>query len=193
MRASNKLVVALLVGGLVLQGCATGDSRPDSAPVASTGQSTAAVAAPAASSQVAVPEKDGKPVVAADTKDNFEAVVLAIQQQMQPGGRFSFVDSRGRQTVENRFADMRTLFDQFGTVDKMNSAAQTKLMDDQNAINEVLARYDNNRVICRNEVPVGTHFPTRVCRTLGQIQQEQNDAQQTMRVNQMRGSEIGGH
>lgn len=197
MRTSGKLIVALAMAGLVLQGCAADGSRPDAAPVASAQASAPQASAPAAPNPApqaaAIPEKGGKPVVAANTKDDFDAIAAAIRQQMQPGGRFAFVDSKGRSSVNMRLDDMSVLFNRYGTVDGMSADAQSRLLDDQNTINEVLARYDSNRLICREEVPVGSHFPKRVCRTLGQIQQEQNNAQQMMRINQMRGSQIGGH
>jgi len=75
---------------------------------------------------------------------------------------------------------MQTLFDQYGSVDKMQAPAQSKLLADQNAVNEVLARNDGNRRICWQEVPVGTHFPRTICRTLAQIQAEKTNSGQSL-------------
>jgi len=178
---SQQLNLALSIGALVvLQGCAqTGGTMPDTAqtakvPVQNTTDSGSVTAT------AAIPENDGKPVVTANTKDNFEAVAAAIRKEMQPGGRFAFVTKAGRQTVETGLTDMGTLFDQYGGVDKMGPAAQGKLLEDQNAINEILARYDANRRICWKETPVGTHFPTTVCRTLGEIQNQQSHSKQNL-------------
>lgn len=176
---SNRLLLVLVIGALValvLQGCAqTGGIRPDAAQAASmSAQTTTTSASASNSTTAAIPENDGKPVVTADTKDNFEAVAAAIRKEMQPGGRFAFVTQTGRQTVEGGLTDMGTLFNQYGGVDKMDPAAQERLLKDQNSINGVLARYDSNRRICWKETPVGTHFPTTVCRTLGEIHELQN-------------------
>lgn len=191
---SKRLVwcmVAVLVGGVALQGCAqTSDVRP----AAGEGANVAMASAPTPpDSTTEIPEHQGKPVVAADTKDHFEAVAAAIRQQMGSGGRFAFVTKDGRASVDTHLDDMGLLFNQYGSVSRMPRMAQSKLLDDQNAINEVLARYDGDRVVCHDEVPVGTHFPKRVCLTLRQIQQQSVNTQQYMRENQMRPSQVGGH
>lgn len=181
MKASNRLILTLTIGALMLQGCVeTGATRSSSTVVNVPVQTTANAAPESASEAAAIPEKDGKPVVKADTKANFEAVAEAVRQQMQPGGRFAFVDKAARDTVTTRLADMQTLFNQYGGVNKMDPRATERLLADQNAINEVLARYDGNRRICWQETPVGTHFPKTVCRTLAEIQGQQRDTQQIL-------------
>lgn len=176
-----------MVAVLALQGCATGGNvqgTPAAAPVpqASTG------------AQVSHASKaTGPAVTSINSKSDFEAVQAAVQQQMQPGGRFSSVDPTGRATVNGRFQDMASLFDQYGSVDEMNATAMARLNDDQNAINAVLAARDGNRMICHDELPVGSHLPKRVCRRLSEIQNQQNNSQQMMREMQMKPSQVGGH
>lgn len=174
MKASNRLVLSLAIGALILQGCAeTSGTRADASQVASVPSQTTAPSTPASEpAEAAIPENEGKPVVAADTKDNFEAVAAAIRQQMQAGGRFAFVSRAGRETVDSKLTDMASLFNQFGGVDKMDATARQRLLGDQNSVNEVLARYDGNRRVCWQETPVGTHFPKTVCRTMAEIQDE---------------------
>src|SRR5690242_9370301 len=89
-----------------------------------------------------------KPIVKAETKADFTAVVAAVHQEMVPGGRFEFVDSKERETVDNRLDEMMSLFDTYGTVDKMNDAAKIKLYNDQEEVNEILRHRDGNRRIC---------------------------------------------
>ena len=181
MKTSNLLTMpAAIVAAILLQGCAeTGATKADTAQPAAPVQAASASTTPSGSS-ADIPEANGKPVVVADNKANFDLVAAAIRKQMQPGGRFGFVDRTGRQTVESRLADMQTLFDQYGSVDKMQAPAQSKLLADQNAVNEVLARNDGNRRICWQEVPVGTHFPRTICRTLAQIQAEKTNSGQSL-------------
>lgn len=184
MKASNLLTLTAAIAAVILlQGCAeTGATKAEAtqsaAPVQAASTSTAS---PESSAQI--PEANGKPVVVADNKANFDLVAAAIRKEMQPGGRFGFVDNTGRQTVESRLADMQTLFDQYGSVDKMQAPVQTKLLADQNAVNEVLARNDGNRRICWKETPVGTHFPTTVCRTLAEIQAQRQNARDNLQQN----------
>ena len=158
----------------------TGAIRSSSAVVSVPVQTTANASPESASEATSIPEDDGKPVVKADTKANFEVVAEAVRQQMQPGGRFAFVNKAGRETVTTRLADMQTLFNQYGGVNKMDPRATERLLADQNAINEVLARYDGNRRICWQETPVGTHFPRTVCRTLAEIQAQRVNSKQSM-------------
>lgn len=176
-------MLAVTAGALMMQGCAQTESVRNDIPTKATTTTTNAAPLAAANGQtaVAIPEDaKGKPVVAADNKENFDAIAAAIRQQMQPGGRFGFVASSGRATVNSGLNDMAAEFDRYGSVDKMDPAAKARLLADQNSINEVLARYDSDRRICWQETPVGTHFPRTVCRTLGEIQREKENGQHFM-------------
>lgn len=187
MKTSGLLFGVTVVGVLALQGCTTAAGVQNAqVPTAVAAPQTTAAASHASAAA-------GPAVKGISTKSDFEAVQAAINQQMQPGGRFSSVDPTGRATVNGRFQDMAALFEQYGSVDKMNPAAMARLDSDQNAINGVLASRDGNRLICHDETPVGSHLPKRVCRTLSEIQNQQNNAQQMMRQNSMRQSQIGGH
>lgn len=183
MKASSKLIIALAVGFAALQGCAqTGGVAPDAGAQATSAPVPAAQApAPTTNaSAAAIPEDNGKPVVKADTKENFEAIVAAIHQQMQPGGRWQFVDKSERDTLESSFADMDKLYTQFGSVDKMDDAGKVRLLADQSTVNAILTKKDGERLICTSEMPVGSHLPIRTCRTYAQIQAEQRGAQTTL-------------
>lgn len=188
MKSSAWCVLALVAGALVMQGCAqTGDVKTQ-APAASAPAPVAA-AAPAAAAPAAVPQSsveipvngEGKPVVKADTKENFDAIVAAIHQQMQPGGRWQYIDADERATIDGNFADMDKLYAQFGSVDKMDRDATARLIVDQNSINTILTNKDGNRLVCTQEIRVGTHFPVKTCRTYAEIQSEQRGAQEQLR------------
>ncbi len=135
-----------------------------------TGPNSAIITHPAAN----------QPVVKADTKDNFEAVQAAIRKQMQPGGRWQYVDVNERATIDGNFADMQKLFDQYDSVDKMNANAKMRLLTDQSSINAILTKKDGDKLICQSETPVGSHLPVRTCRTFAQIQAESQQAQQSL-------------
>lgn len=185
MKISNSLLYSFLMSALILQGCATTSSTqpnqvasaPTATPVAIAAQVGRSAGAPAA----AVPEENGKPVVKADSKENFEAVVAAIHQQMQPGGRWQYIDAHERATVDGSFADMGKLYDQFGSVDKMDQNAKVRLLADQSTVNAILTRKDGDRLICQTVMPVGSHLPVKTCKTYAQIQAEQNGAQEFLR------------
>ncbi|MGH8211889.1 MAG: hypothetical protein ACREPP_01510 [Rhodanobacteraceae bacterium] len=182
MKASNLFVLSLAIGALVLQGCVDTGVRADSQSANMPAQSAPAANAVPAAPATAIPEDDGKPVVKADTKDNFEAIVAAIHQQMQPGGRWQYINQSERGTLDNSFADMGKLYDQFGSVGKMDDNAKMRLLTDQGTVNAILTRKDGERLICKSELPVGSHLPVKTCRTYAQIQAERSDAQEFFRT-----------
>lgn len=180
MKTSLWLVTIAVGAALALQGCAGNGSLM-----------YANGAAPPAQG----PSASDKAVVRADTKENFQAVVAAIQKQMAPGGRWQFVDQGERATIDGNFADMSRLYDQYGSVDKMSPTAKQQLLADQNTVNAILTKRDGDRLICKSEVPVGSHLPIRTCRTYAQIELEQRNAQQQMiDLNQRAGEQrVSGH
>ena len=191
MKNLRWMVCAAMAGVLGLQGCAsTGEMRSDTAqPVNAAAQVSAQPASAAPASGASVPEENGKPVVKADSKENFEAIVAAIHQQMQPGGRWQFIDKNERATVDGSFADMGKLYDQYGSVDKMDRNAKVRLLADQSTVNAILTRKDGDRLICRSEVPVGSHLPVKTCKTYAQIQAEQSGAQEFLRTRAVQNSD----
>lgn len=181
MKVSNPLILSLMAAALVLQGCATTGSTESNQAVASTQSPAAAPATQSAGAPMAaVPEENGKPVVKADSKENFEAVVAAIHKQMEAGGRWQFINASERSTIDGNFADMQKLYDQYGSVDKMDTNAKVRLLADQSSVNAILTQKDGDRLICQTELPVGSHLPVKTCKTYAQMQMEQRGAQQLL-------------
>ncbi len=158
------MVAVAAATGMLLQGCATTGA-------AGSGQASAGPTTTTASGHE-------KAVVKADTKENFEAVVAAIHKQMEPGGRWQYIDKHERGTIDGSFADMRKLYDKFGSVDKMDQPAKQRLLADQTTINAILTRKDGERLICKNTLPIGSHLPVRTCKTYAQLQAEWRHTQQ---------------
>lgn len=132
-----------------------------------------------------------KTIVKAENKDDFVAVVAAVRQQMQPGGRYEHVSATERTGIDQRFNDMQALFDKYGTVGQMDQNTKIRLFNDQEFVNATLTHRDNKRLICEHVAPVGTHIPRTTCRTYGDIMQSQHDTEQTLiqmqRVQESRG------
>lgn len=181
MKTSGWWTLAIVAGALAVQGCASPGGTQSYAP-ASVQQ--APVQAPPPQDTTAIPtNSDGKPVVRADTKENFDAVAAAIRQQMQPGGRWQYISKSERATIDSSFSDMSALYAQFGSVDKMDAASRARLLADQNTINTILTKKDGDRLICQSQIPVGSHLPVKTCKTYAQIQAEQKGAQEYLRRN----------
>lgn len=181
MKTLGWLVMAL--GLVALQGCASNG-----------GVQYAAGAQPPPPTRRAV-SKAVPAVTGVHSRTDFAAVDAAIRQEMAPGGRFGSVTKGTRALVDGRLADMSALFDKYASVDQMDAGAVARLNDDQNAINAALAPNDGNRLICREETPVGTNIPKRVCRTLTQIRNQQNAAQhEVLRAQELNSTQrVSGH
>src|SRR5690242_2136151 len=119
--------------------------------------------------------------VNAGTKTAFEAAVQATMKELNAGGRFEFTDRRQRETINDRFAAMQALFDKYGSVDKMPGDAKLELFNDQEKINGILTHTDANRLVCRTELPVGSHLPVKHCRTYGEIRRSERDTVNDLR------------
>ena len=131
-------------------------------------------------------------VVKAQNKTDFDAMVSAVQQQMAPGGHWEFVNNIERQQIDAGFADMKSLFAKYGTVDQMDSDAKAKLYADQEDINGILTRRDSRKLVCKSERPIGSLLPKRTCRTYGDIQRNRDNSQQFMQQ-QARPTGNSGH
>lgn len=114
--------------------------------------------------------------VKADNKAAFEAVAAAVRQQLEPGGRWQYTSKLEKEQVNQHLDDMQALFDRLGTVAQMGDAAKARLFNDQEAVNEILTKRDDQHMICTEETPTGSHIPKRICRTYGAIRREQDNA-----------------
>ena len=163
MNCVMRISVWLIVVGM-LSGCAS--------PQAVRSSTTAATSVRVAQTPAG---KTGT-FVNAGTRADFDAAVQATRQEMKTGGRFEFTDRRQRETINDRFATMQALFDKYGSVDKMPDAAKLELFNDQEKINGILTHTDANRLVCRTELPVGSHLPVKHCRTYGEIRRSERDS-----------------
>jgi hypothetical protein len=110
------------------------------------------------------------PAVNANTRDAFEAVSTWVRKQMDPGGRYSYVTQSEHNTVNARLDQMNGLFQKHDEVAQMNDAEKLQLYNTQQEVNGILAKHDNDRLICRSENPTGSHIPVKTCQTAGEIE-----------------------
>ncbi len=121
-----------------------------------------------------------QPAVKADTKADFTAVVATVKKEMVPGGRYEFVSSSERQTIDASLGEMQSLFDTFETVAAMDKEAKFQLYVDQENVNAILTHRDDRRMVCKSERPIGSLLPKRTCRTYGAIQRDRQFTQEEM-------------
>lgn len=127
-----------------------------------------------------------EPAVKADTKEAFVAVASKTREQMQQGGRFSRVTEAEKSKVEARLDEMGKLFDQRESVAQMSDDEKTLLFNAQEEVNSILMKKDDDRLICKNELPIGSHLPVKTCRTVGEIENRRRTDNKTIQDVQRR-------
>ena len=135
-------------------------------------------------------------IVKAENKDDFAAVVAAVRQQMQPGGRYEFTSSGERQKIDENFTEMQALFDKYGTLAQMDQAAKIQLFNDQEKVNAILTHRDDKRLVCESVAPTGSNIPRTTCRSYREVELERHHAQdfqrQLLQLNQSSGRSLPG-
>jgi len=110
-----------------------------------------------------------KTPVLAHTLDSFNQESAKIHQQMQAGGIYDNISPGDRARVETRLSEMQKLLEAHSTQSDMPRDDKVKLVNAQSDVNSILSHNDNNRLICENRAPVGSHIPVTTCRTYGEI------------------------
>ncbi len=127
-----------------------------------------------------------EPAINANTKASFEEVSARVRTEMGPAGRYAEVSSRDRDTVNTTFDRMDGLFQKYGDVAHMRDADKTQMFNDQELVNTILTKRDGERLICRNEMPIGSHIPVKTCHTAREIAQERSNTQDYLKQGAMR-------
>lgn len=104
----------------------------------------------------------------ADTKEAFEHVATDVRKEMGDGGRYQYLKPDERKTVDLKLSEIEGLFAESDTVQAMKHDTKVTLFNDQEVVNSILAHRDRDRVICKNEAPLGSHIPVTSCHTYGQ-------------------------
>jgi hypothetical protein len=105
-----------------------------------------------------------------DTYDNFQALVGSLREEMVIGGRYEYLKGMDRDNVNQTLDAMAELLRTSGDIAAMPQDAKTALLADQEAVNALLAKFADNRIICTHEAPIGSLIPRKRCRTLRQIE-----------------------
>lgn len=106
--------------------------------------------------------------VKADTREAFEPIADSVRKEMEDGGRFEYVRPDERKTIDGKLSEMSAIFEKAGSVDAMTQDQKLALFNAQETVNAILTKRDRDRVICKNQAPVGSHIPVTTCHTYGQ-------------------------
>lgn len=120
-------------------------------------------------------EKTEEKAVVADTPEKFEVLVAAIRQEMESGGRYEFLSTTNRDTVNKQLDLMDEMLIKAGSVSAMDHGTQVKLFSMQEDVNGILARNASDRLVCTHVAPVGSHIPKTVCHTVAELAKSKRD------------------
>jgi choline dehydrogenase-like flavoprotein len=121
-----------------------------------------------------------KEPVKADTAEKFSAAAAEVRQEMTNGGRYEFINADGRARVEKDLTDMAAMLQASQSVDRMRPADKVALLNLQENLNGILAKNDNNRLVCEHSAPLGSHIQGTSCQTVGQIERRRRESQKYM-------------
>lgn len=111
-----------------------------------------------------------EPAVNANSQDSFATVSAWVREQMSDGGRYSYVTASERTRVNQRLDQMSEIFRRTPVVDQMSDDEKVQMFNYQEEVNGILAKRDNERLVCKNVKPIGSNIPTRQCVTAGEIE-----------------------
>lgn len=130
-------------------------------------------------------------ILKAQDKSGFATEAAMVRKQLG-SGRYEYMTGKERDIVDSNLKDMQALFDTFGAADKMDGASKARLLSEQAATNEILARRDNNRTICERSAPTGSLVPKTTCRTYGDIERARRENQNFLQNTATQGSQNRG-
>jgi len=116
----------------------------------------------------------------ADTKEKFQQVSENIRKEMNEGGRYEYVTPKEHKTIEDKLGEVEALFTQYGSIADMKQDQKVQLFNAQETVNSILTHRDRDRVICKNEAPLGSHIPVTSCHTYGQEEDARHETHNQM-------------
>lgn len=110
------------------------------------------------------------PPLAAKSQTQFDDDAAKIRREMQPRGKYEYIDSSDRDKVESRLSEMQQLLAGHADVAELSSSDTTRFGAAQEEVNAILQHNDSERLICEMATTTGTTVPKKICRTFGEIE-----------------------
>jgi hypothetical protein len=123
---------------------------------------------------------DANKVVTAQTKEAFSSQAESVRKEMQNGGRYEFVTPTEHSRVEHRLSEIQNLFDKYTEGTRLQDTKMVELLTAQEEINGILNKRDGDRLICKNEMPTGSHRPVNNCKKFSEIEHSRRQTEKMM-------------
>lgn len=121
-------------------------------------------------------QKAQENVVIADSADKFAVLVEKIRSQMVTGQRYEFLSPSDRKLVNQSLDKMSAMLDASGSVEAMSLDDRTRLFNEQERANGILAKNADDRLICTRVAPTGSHRPVTDCKTFRETEEIRKNA-----------------
>ncbi len=121
------------------------------------------------------------PALQAVTKEKFDDQAAAIRQQMKAGGRWEFVDTAERASVNSRLDEIAALLATATSADELSRDQKGKLLQAQEDVNAILTKKDGRRLICQQVAPTGSNRKQKQCSTFAERERQRRDSRDFLR------------
>ena len=111
---------------------------------------------------------------------SFSQLEALLQEEMDVGGRFAYVEAGERTTINTSLARMRDLLAGKRTLAELDEDERVAVFNAQAQINAILTRRDGERMICERRAMVGSHRKETVCETYADKMARIKDSRDTM-------------
>jgi len=120
------------------------------------------------------------PALQAVTKEKFDDQAAAIRQQMKPGGRWEFVDTDERASVNSRLDEIAAVL-ATAKADDLDRDQKAKVLEAQEDVNAILTKKDGRRLICQQVAPTGSNRKQKQCSTFAERERQRRDSRDFLR------------
>jgi hypothetical protein len=120
------------------------------------------------------------PALQAVTKEKFDDQAAAIRQQMKPGGRWEFVDTAERASVNSRLDEIAAVL-ATAKADDLDRDQKAKVLEAQEDVNAILTKKDGRRLICQQVAPTGSNRKQKQCSTFAERERQRRDSRDFLR------------
>ncbi|MFZ1224749.1 MAG: hypothetical protein WAR01_16105 [Dokdonella sp.] len=134
-----------------------------------------------AASPVLAKKQAQENVIIADSAEKFALLVDKIRSQMATGQRYEFLSPADRKLVNDSLDKMGSLLQANGSVEAMNMGDRTRLFNEQERANGILAKNADDRLVCTRVAPTGSHRPVTDCKTYRELEEIRKDTKTQLR------------
>jgi hypothetical protein len=98
-----------------------------------------------------------------------------IRQEMQPKGKYEYIEPQDRDKVEARLSEMQQTLAGHANAAELSPPESAKLATARDEVNTILQHSDSERLICEMATTTGTTVPKKICHTFGSERRHQQN------------------